>query len=285
MGVSDIPVGSPPAPPGRHAAPGGWYPDPVDPAQERYWDGWQWSRTTRAPDRPPSGRPPSQPAWTAERGAVPPQPPYPTQPPYPPRAPYQSQAQPGTPYGRPVAGRRPVLTADGVPVSGWWWRVLAMGIDTVIVYVLVGIAAAPILSRMFAAISTWYGQALRAAQAGQPMPPQPSATDLIPAGDQLVLSAVTAAVGLIYFVAFLRWKGATPGKLICGLRVVPVDEGRNRAPLAWGSVIVRAAVWVLPGVAAYLFLVQVADVLLPLWHPKRQALHDLAARTQVVKIN
>lgn len=46
--VSDeIPVGSPPAPPGRHAAPGGWYPDPVDTTRERYWDGWQWSRQTR----------------------------------------------------------------------------------------------------------------------------------------------------------------------------------------------------------------------------------------------
>ncbi|HEV2928958.1 MAG TPA: DUF2510 domain-containing protein, partial [Propionibacteriaceae bacterium] len=45
--MSDIPVGSPPVPPGRHAAPGGWYADPVDPARERYWDGWQWSRNTR----------------------------------------------------------------------------------------------------------------------------------------------------------------------------------------------------------------------------------------------
>src|SRR6478736_5390805 len=45
--MSDIPVGSPVPPPGRHAAPGGWYPDPIDASQERYWDGWQWSRTTR----------------------------------------------------------------------------------------------------------------------------------------------------------------------------------------------------------------------------------------------
>ena len=28
----------------------------------------------------------------------------------------------------------------------------------------------------------------------------------------------------------------------------------------------------------------VADVLVPLWHPKRQTLHDLAARTQVVRL-
>ncbi|RYZ27722.1 MAG: DUF2510 domain-containing protein, partial [Propionibacteriaceae bacterium] len=54
--MSDIPVGSPPAPPGRHAAPGGWYPDPLDLARERYWDGWQWSRNTRDSEVPPAYR-------------------------------------------------------------------------------------------------------------------------------------------------------------------------------------------------------------------------------------
>jgi uncharacterized RDD family membrane protein YckC len=30
-------------------------------------------------------------------------------------------------------------------------------------------------------------------------------------------------------------------------------------------------------------LITVVDVLFPLWHPKRQALHDMAARTQVIR--
>ena len=65
--VSDIPIGSPPVPPGRHAAPGGWYPDPVDPAQERYWDGWQWSRNTRprAGTQQPGFAPPRSSSRTA----------------------------------------------------------------------------------------------------------------------------------------------------------------------------------------------------------------------------
>ncbi|HEY5708138.1 MAG TPA: DUF2510 domain-containing protein [Solirubrobacterales bacterium] len=29
------------------AAPAGWYPDPRDPAQDRYWDGEQWTEQTR----------------------------------------------------------------------------------------------------------------------------------------------------------------------------------------------------------------------------------------------
>ena len=54
---SEIPVGSPPVPPGRHAAPSGWYPDPVNRANERYWDGWQWSRNTRPSENPAAGQP------------------------------------------------------------------------------------------------------------------------------------------------------------------------------------------------------------------------------------
>ncbi|WP_198672010.1 DUF2510 domain-containing protein, partial [Desertihabitans aurantiacus] len=50
--MSEIPVGSPQPPPGRHAAPGGWYPDPVDQRRERWWDGWQWSRDVRERQAP-----------------------------------------------------------------------------------------------------------------------------------------------------------------------------------------------------------------------------------------
>jgi uncharacterized RDD family membrane protein YckC len=84
-------------------------------------------------------------------------------------------------------------------------------------------------------------------------------------------------------MAFLRWKSATPGKLICGMRVVPVDRGRYPGRLEWSTVGIRSAIWVLPGMNALLGLFSVVDALFPLWHVKRQALHDLAAKTQVVR--
>lgn len=93
---------------------------------------------------------------------------------------------------------------------------------------------------------------------------------------------VTFAVGMAYHLPLLRFRSATLGMMACGLRVVPVDEGRSQERLTWSCVLVRALIWVLPG-ALSLRILTVADVLLPLWHPKRQTLHDLAARTQVVR--
>jgi uncharacterized RDD family membrane protein YckC len=260
--VSDIPVGSPPAPPGRHAAPSGWYPDPVNSAQERYWDGWQWSRNTR----PRAGSP------SVGYG----------------QAPYASYPAPNAPrplgYAAPRTGSvQATMTADGVPLASWWWRVLAVLIDYVILTAIVTVITFPVWRSLYATVVSYFNAMLDAQQAGLPPPPPLIATDLISGSSQLIMTSVTLGVGMLYHVGFLRWKSATPGKLLCGLRVVPVDQGRDPGPLAWNSIGIRAAVWVLPGISAFLSFITVVDVLFPLWNPKRQALHDIAAKTQVVR--
>jgi uncharacterized RDD family membrane protein YckC len=280
--VSDIPIGTPPSPPGRHAAPGGWYPDPIDATQERYWDGWQWSRTTRpratsAPvGQPPVAGPPygqpqlGQPQFGQPYQGQPPQSYGPSQP-----AAFRAAALGG--------GAQAAYTEDGVALSGWWWRVLAALLDGLFVSIIVIIPAFPIYRRMIGALSAYFEQVVQAAQSGSAPPTQPDMTTIFSPTDQLVLVAIQIGVALLYQILFLRWKSATPGKLICGLRVVPVDHGRATDPLAWNSVVVRALVWVIPGATAYLLVVRVLDGLFPLWHPKRQALHDLAAKTQVTR--
>jgi uncharacterized RDD family membrane protein YckC len=257
--VSDIPVGSPPVPPGRHAAPGGWYADPVDPARERYWDGWQWSRNTRPRDAAATYTPST---------AVGPPPGYPAQAGYPVQAGYPSY---------PAA-----TTADGVRLAGWWWRVLAAVLDSVITSVVVTVVAFPLWQPVYAALAAYFQAVLNAQQSGA-APPVFDATGVFPLRDQMIFTAASLAVGMVYHLAFLRWKSATPGKLICGLRVRPVDRGRFAGPLDWTTVVIRSAVWVLPGVNSLLAFFTVVDVLFPLWHPKRQAIHDLAAKTQVVR--
>jgi uncharacterized RDD family membrane protein YckC len=254
-GVSEIPVGSPPVPPGRHAAPGGWYPDPANTAQERYWDGWQWSRNIRPRDQLLPGQ----------------------------------RADPrGYPQDRRVGGYPPVdsrtqapRTADGVPLAGWWWRVLSSVIDGLILSTISAIVLAPIYLRLVRQMSDAFAAIVRAAQAGQPQP-QLNASDLLSANDQLAITSVTLALQMIYLVTFLRWKAATPGQLVCGMKVVPLDVGHALAPLPWPVILLRSAIWVLPGALGLLVVFKLIDALFPLWHPKRQTLHDLAAHTQVV---
>jgi uncharacterized RDD family membrane protein YckC len=260
--VSDIPVGSPPAPPGRHAAPSGWYPDPVSSAQERYWDGWQWSRNTR----------PTDPAPAVGRYGQAPYPSYPAA---------ASASRPVTSVPR-TGSLQATMTADGVPLASWWSRALAVIIDYAIISAIVSLVTFPIWRSVYAAIASYF-DAVVAAQRSGAAPPTLSPTDLISGSSQLILTLATVGVAMLYHVVFLRWKSATPGKLTCGLRVVPVDRGHDRSPLAWSSVFIRSAIWVLPDISSLLSLITVVDALFPLWHPKRQALHDMAAKTQVVR--
>ena len=284
--MSDIPVGSPPVPPGRHAAPSGWYADPVDPTRERYWDGWQWSRNTR----PREGQPPP---YAAASGAAPAGYPggapagYPGVAPGNPSGPAPGgYGQPGYPPNYPVGYGRPTgpvaVTADGVPLSGWWWRVLAAVIDNLLLSTVVTILAAPLWLPVYEAFRAYVEAILAAQRTGVP-PPVVDPSQLFPVRAQLLLTSLTVGLGLVYHVLFLRWKGATLGKLACGLRVVPVDRGRHRGGLSWRAAVIRAAIWVLPGISALLALFTLVDALFPLWQPKRQALHDLAAQTQVVR--
>ena len=264
--MSDIPVGSPPAPPGRHAAPGGWYADPLDASRERYWDGWQWSRTTRDSEVPPAYR--QAPAAPYGAGATP--------------QPYGAQPQAWAPGQQAVPARQAATTLDGVPLAGWWWRALAGLIDAVIVGTVAGLLTLPFYRELVGAVRTFWEAALVAARTGAPPPATPNFAQMISGTDQLLVTLVTFAIGMAYHLPLLRRRGATLGLLACGLRVVPVDEGRSTTRLAWSSVLIRALLWVLPG-ALSLRILTVADVLVPLWHPKRQTLHDLAARTQVIR--
>ena len=293
--MSGIPVGSPPVPPGRHAAPSGWYADPLDGAQERYWDGWQWSRNTRPREGaapvapvvtgpPPTGYP-QGPAGPAGQG-------YPAQPGYPPQGyPGQPQGYPGqAPQGYPVqfvqsgAGwpGQAAFTADGVRLAGWGWRLLAGVVDAVVVTVLVTLATLPLLLPMLGRASAYFREVVAAAERGLPQPvldPQ----SLLSTGDQLLITLASVAITFVYHAVFLRWRGATPGKLLCGLRVVPVDQGQAAGGLDGRRAVSRALVWAAPGLHTLLGLFQLVDVLFPLWHPRRQAIHDLVARTQVVR--
>jgi uncharacterized RDD family membrane protein YckC len=233
----------------------------VNAAQERYWDGWQWSRNTR----PSAGAP------NTGYGQAP-------------YAPYP-QPHPTRPVGYATSRAGSVqatTTADGVPLASWWWRVLAVLIDNMITAAIVAVITFPVWRALYATLVSFFNAVLDAQRSGV-APPTLNPTDLISSTSQLIVTLVTLVVGMLYHGGFLRWKSATPGKLICGLRVVPVDRGRDPGPLPWSSIGIRVSIWVLPGISAFLGFITLVDVLFPLWQPKRQALHDIAAKTQVVR--
>lgn len=270
--MSDIPIGSPPVPPGRHAAPGGWYPDPVDARSERYWDGWQWSRTTR-------------PIETANPSGVHP---YPG-----PRAQAPMQPGAGQPPGQPYGGQpyygqqaaaqsgstQAVATADGVPLAGWGTRLAALLLDTVVVYLLIQLVSLPLAGESTAAMQTWLDEATRTTQAGGPVDFQ-QLFATYPLRELLVSVAIGLVVTVAYHAVLLRWKSATVGKLLLKLRVVPVDHGAHQGQLGWSTIALRVGLWVVGGQLIFVF--RLLDGLFPLWQPKRQAIHDLAAKTQVI---
>ena len=189
-----------------------------------------------------------------------------------------------TPYPAAYTAKPVPTTDDGVPLAGWWWRALAIVIDALIVGVSTTLLLLPIYLRLATALGDYFRATMEAAQQGQAMPPQPDLTALLSANDQLILLLVSLGVHTLYITLFLRWRSATPGKLVVGLRVVPVDRGRSTEKLGWSTAVVRALIWTIPNVQALLLIIRIVDALMPLWNPKRQALHDVAAKTQVVKI-
>jgi uncharacterized RDD family membrane protein YckC len=203
-----------------------------------------------------------------------------------------------TPYGGPPLESGPT-TDDGEPLAGFWWRALAYLCDTVLfamISLLVGLPAQIAVQRE---LQTLQEQMNRRIERGQD--PQlgqffdqmmQSYTD-----HAITLFLVPLLVVIVGQAFFLRWKGATPGKLICGLRVRRLAEpGR----LPWSAIAARVAVQFLVvdviyvlGAASGSFAVFIASTFaatgfvllddLLATRRNRRALHDMAAGTVVVR--
>ena len=239
----------------------GWHPDPVPPQPGqppllRYWDGTRWTEHTSPAQEPAPA--------TQQYGASPTYPSYP--------------ATPGSAYdGRPT-------TPDGVPLAGWWWRVLALIIDAILIGIVAGIAAFPWARDVIDSYSDWFDEAMNA-DGGTPDTSELQSDIAVPLA---IITLINVAVGFVYNVGFLMWKQATPGKLLLGLRVRLRDRP---GPMPIGTVLLRWAgqygvglLGVLPVVGCLSFIYTLLDYLWPLWDDKYQAIHDKIAKTNVVRV-
>jgi uncharacterized RDD family membrane protein YckC len=268
--------------------PPGWYDDPQDSSQLRYWDGVVWSSHTSPRVSPTVEQSTIGMPYVVTPAAARPEPIGSQGPQDGQWPPYGQSSGPHGQYGQPGWTPQQATTPDGVVLSGWWKRVLARIIDSFII----GIVALPLtfgpLTRIGTVFQDVIREAMAAAKAGSStVQVQTTAADQLQ-GPFLQVSLALLVISFVYEVAFLTMTGATIGKMAVGISVRLRDRP-GPPPLA--AVLKRTLVKEGPralgfvpvmviGVGASLF--NLLDDLWPLWDPKKQAIHDKAAATNVV---
>lgn len=251
----------------------GWYDDPDQPGQLRYFDGILWTSHTSgrsagtAVDTAAVAEPTSPPVATGEVGPPPPTilPP----PPSSPGMPTSASARLGDPG-------RIVLAPLGV-------RVLAYVIDRILTSLLTVLFGFWFILQAVEPIRA----DLEATTARGDITAAVALIERADRGYLLAYAATGLAVGLLYSVLFLVRAGATPGKLAVGLRVRRIDRvgnpDRDTAIKRSGFEAVLGAMGNAPYLGSLGVMLAIADLLLPFVDPRRQALHDKVAGTVVVR--
>jgi uncharacterized RDD family membrane protein YckC len=235
--------------------PPGWYPDVQAPGHERWWDGREWSSVTREASR----------VVPQDTGAT---------------NPYVPAPVAGLgPAPVPFARERFSTTPDGVPLASWSRRAAAWIIDFAILWAIV-------LPLAWDEWNAMWSQADRVAaeaeKTGSGVDAFAMARDPAFQENFVNLVLIALAVSALLQIVFVAMRGATPGMQVLGLRVRRLDGAQ---PPSWGRSFVRWLVGYFPLLALGIFgmLFWVLDVAFPLWDVRRQALHDKAARTLVVR--
>ncbi len=287
----------------------GWYDDPENPDNLRYFDGVVWTSHTTPRTSPSAAQStiglaqqvkaaqtPTQPVPRAPTQQLPyggqqqdspnGQPPQQfDQPPYPPQyGPPQGDYRAMPPAYATGLGVK--TTPDGVPLASYGQRVGAWLIDAVIQVAITVVAGWYWLSQFLTWYMNWFTQLMNEAQGGaQPAIDQSQLSDQI-MSYVLPLSLVSFVVTIVYQVGFLTWRGATPGKMAVGISVRLREKPGNPTLLV---ALKRQTVYIgtsllslVPVVGASASIIKILNLLWPLWDDKRQALHDKVAATNVV---
>jgi len=267
--------------------PSGWYDDPQDPSKLRYWDGVVWSShvtpkvsptveqsnigmpygvTPAASRTQASGSQGAQGAPGSLGGSNPRQ-----QGHWP-----QGGQWPAYGQGPQVPGWQalPKTTPDGVPLSGWWLRVLARFLDGLFTFGLSLPLTGWFYYRYLVGVLDWSrGLAAQTTAGTAPILAFPP-PDVLRFAIQASIIGVLVAVA--YEIFFLSRSGATPGKKIAGISVRLRDQA---GPPPMKAILARTACYFALSLVS---IANLLDVLWPLWDDKKQALHDKVAATNVV---
>jgi uncharacterized RDD family membrane protein YckC len=232
--------------------PAGWHPDPLPPA----------------PGRPAQLRYWDGNQWTEHT------------------SPLQPVHQAG--YGGAYAGRAAATTPDGVPLAGWWHRVGAYVLDSLIQLPILLLVTFPWVREVFDVYRDYLDTVTDDAAAGRTSTVSTWELSEQVAGPMWKIALVGLGLSFVYHVGFLMWRQATPGKLMTGLRV---RLRETPGPMSLGTVVVRwlgqfgvGVLGLVPVVGTLTSLYNLLDALWPLWDGNKQAIHDKLAKTNVVRV-
>lgn len=257
----------------------GWFDDPADATQLRYFDGVIWTshtapRVTRAAGAQPGQQAPYQQPSGAGQQAQ--QPHYGQQPQYQ-QPQWSAPAYPGS-WGRPA-------TPDGQPLAGYGQRVGAFLLDWIIQAVISAVLGSYFLSKALSSYVDQFTATMNQAQSGQ----QPDFAQLAASIDRGALTIyylIGMAVFAAYQLLFLTRSGRTPGKALVGISVrLRERPGPPSAGVVARRIALPLALFVVelvPLLGVLGLVGRALDLLWPSWDANRQALHDKVAGTVVV---
>jgi uncharacterized RDD family membrane protein YckC len=195
--------------------------------------------------------------WTEHRAAMPSAPPH---------------------YAPPQVATK--TTPDGRPLASWGARLGAWFLDALFQGMLTAVVLLPLWISLFKGM---LDNAQRWSDA-HPLGGSPSDPFYMYQGQWGTfawLIALSVVLQWLYVIGFWRWKQATPGKLILGLRIEFRDHS---GPLTWGAIFKR---WLVQYATALVYgagaIFQLLDGLWPLWDERGQALHEKWPGTNVVR--
>ncbi len=165
-------------------------------------------------------------------------------------------AQPAIPFPSAMPSARPVA---GVEYASWGRRVLAMIVDSVLVF----LAILPF------SVCALFLDAIASSGSGYSYAPFSS-----------MLSCVSYLLFGAYFTVLHARTGQTAGKKVAGIRVVRIA---NNLPPSFGLALARFIAYLVEGFLCYL-LIGFLGFLWPLWDSQKQTWHDKVAGTIVVKV-
>ncbi|WP_427383475.1 RDD family protein [Janibacter sp. G56] len=272
----------------------GWYEDPQDDSQLRYFDGVVWSKhTTPRQTRPQAPQPqPVDPTltWRHEGNVHGPGGGQGQQSPYQQYGQTPGQQGPGqpAPWRQQPAGTAPAnfrAAPDGTPLASYWQRVGAYLIDAVVL----GIVTLVLLGWLFyRAMQPFFSALADALETNDPS--ALDALDPLALVDmQYFVPAVVLSylLGVLYHVGFVARSGQTPGKRLVGISVRRRDRagapGVAVAARRYALPLLLNLLGSLPVIGSLAVIGWILDLLWPAWDDQRQAWHDKVADTLVVQ--